>query len=745
MKALYHTISNLILLSTVSLATTIHVPDDLPTIQDGLNFAVEGDTVLVAPGTYFENIIWPVINGIRLIGSGSENCIIDGDSLSSVIRFEDYLNGIIDTTTLIVGFTIQNGYAHGDAPFAWGGGIYCNESSPVISNVVITGNSAERGGGIYCVYSDPLISNVTISGNTASVYGGGGGISCSHSNPVITSVTITGNSALDGGGMYCAHQSPILSNVIINGNSADDGGGLYCFVSSPILSNVIITGNSADEGGGIKCYSNSNPNLSCVTISNNMAYNRGGGIYCYGSDPVYSSENRCNIYSNTTSGDRGFGIDIYYEYGSIADVFVDTFTVITATDYYATPIDQFNFDILHSINDNLIEADVYVAVDGDDSNPGTSPETPFRTIRRALEVISVDSTNIRTIHLAAGSYSSSTNGETFPIRWSNYVNLSGSGESETILDADSTAEVIELYDITRTLIDNITIQNGRWCGINCRRSSPCLRNVTITGNYGSGFSCWVSNPILTNVTITNNSDTGSSWGGGGVCSSYSNLILINVTISGNTTTCSWGGGGVFCVDTDLIVVNSILWNNSPDEIYCDNPVIAFSDIQGGWEGDGNIDTDPLFVDAANGNYHLSESSLCIDIGTALFVWEGDTLVNLSPDEYVGVAPDMGAWEFDPLGVDDPDYVYPNEITLSQNYPNPFNPVTEIRYILPRAQKVTLRVYDLAGRLTLFLVDGFKQAGSHEVVFDGHGLASGVYVYQLETAESSISRKMLLIK
>ncbi len=107
--------------ASTSLSTTIHVPGDQPTIQTGLNTAVEDDRVLVAAGTYYENIVWPAVNGIKLIGSGQEDCVIDGDSLASVIRFEEELGGIIDTTTVVAGFTIQNGNAQDGYP-QWSGG-----------------------------------------------------------------------------------------------------------------------------------------------------------------------------------------------------------------------------------------------------------------------------------------------------------------------------------------------------------------------------------------------------------------------------------------------------------------------------------------------------------------------------------------------------------------------------------------------------------------------------------------------
>jgi hypothetical protein len=74
---------------------------------------------------------------------------------------------------------------------------------------------------------------------------------------------------------------------------------------------------------------------------------------------------------------------------------------------------------------------------------------------------------------------------------------------------------------------------------------------------------------------------------------------------------------------------------------------------------------------------------------------------------------------------------PDAFHLHQNYPNPFNTATVIRYDLPEVAHVKLAVYDLAGRRVALLVDGFRDAGVHRVLFDASGLASGIYFYRTE--------------
>jgi hypothetical protein len=88
---------------------------------------------------------------------------------------------------------------------------------------------------------------------------------------------------------------------------------------------------------------------------------------------------------------------------------------------------------------------------------------------------------------------------------------------------------------------------------------------------------------------------------------------------------------------------------------------------------------------------------------------------------------------------------PTSFDLAQNYPNPFNPSTIIRWQSPIASHQSLKVYDILGNEVATLVDEFKPAGNYEVEFNSENLASGVYIYRLQTAEFTETKKMVLLR
>ncbi len=88
---------------------------------------------------------------------------------------------------------------------------------------------------------------------------------------------------------------------------------------------------------------------------------------------------------------------------------------------------------------------------------------------------------------------------------------------------------------------------------------------------------------------------------------------------------------------------------------------------------------------------------------------------------------------------------PETYSLDQNYPNPFNPVTTIRFSLPEASWVTVEIFDVCGRSQGSPLQGWRDAGAQEVIFDGSNLASGIYVYRLQAGQFTASGKMVLMK
>jgi len=616
MKCILSIIVLLLLLTENNSAQVLKVPGNYQTIQDAINASSNGDTVLVKPGVYYENINF---NGHNIVlaslylttGDTSyiSSTIIDGTSSGSVVRFESGE----DSTTMIIGFTIQNGFTSS------GGGIYCNNSDPNLINLIISGNKAEDdfyayGGGIYCTNNSNMnITNVIISENsTAGMWftGVGGGICCmSNSRLSLANIIIIENEALiGGGGIYCDSSNISFNSVEINENNAFvGGGGIWCHSSNLSLVDVLIDGNAAKllSGGGI-CCDNSNLDLINTSLIKNNAYQDGGGIYCdsssmyisnvtiigneartgggiYCDNPILSFDvaNRSNIYLNYA----GAGCDLFVTNCiNIIDVKVDTFTVLQPDEYYAYPIDIFTFDILHAKIEQ-VNQDLYVSPDGSDENSGLTINDPLLTMSYALTKILADNSNQLAIHLLNGIYSPSQTGERFPLNCKSYISLIGEDEANTILDGEEMSGILFCKNDNDFSIKEITIKNGRipkGAGIYCDNSSPDLTNITVSGNYanghmfsaiaqGGGIYCSYSNPRLTNVKI--NGNTVNSFGlgqGGGIYCSYSSPTLTNVIISNNSVLVWSGcnGGGLYCCDSSNIILQNVTISENSDEGEC---------------------------------------------------------------------------------------------------------------------------------------------------------------------------------
>jgi maltose-binding protein MalE len=184
-----------------------------------------------------------------------------------------------------------------------------------------------------------------------------------------------------------------------------------------------------------------------------------------------------------------------------------------------------------------------------------------------------------------------------------------------------------------TFLSNLAGSYGG--GMANRGSSPAVTGCTFLSNsvsYGGGagmFNELSSSPTVTNCTFRGNS---AQPYGGGMYNADSSPTLTNCTFSGNSA--SYGGGVFNHASSSPEVTNCILWGDGPDEISNSDsrPLVTYSDIEGGYEGEGNIDVDPLFVDSSSADYHLGPGSPCIDAGAndapnlPLYDFEGDPRV-----------------------------------------------------------------------------------------------------------------------
>jgi hypothetical protein len=590
------------------------------TIQKAIDSAFNGDTVLVADGTYTGD----GNRDIDFLGkaitvrseSGSENCVIDCNGSWEEPHRGFYFHNTEDANSILDGFTITNGLS----------GIYCYFSSPTITNCIISGNSAYDGAGILCYESGPAITNCTITGNRASDEGGA--LWCSRGSPTITNCNISGNSASRrGGAIYLSNSDVTIANSTIVANT---GHGIYGYSeSSATIINSVLWNNSDSQivGNAVATYCDieggwlgegnidQDPCFALITdyhlMPNSPCIDAG--------DPNYIPE------PNETDLDGqpriiGGRIDMgVYEHNPNSPAIAISASSVSFhyVRDFSEPDPQtllirncgtgtLNWEIVKDCNWLEVSAvsgqstgqvnEITLAVDSNSLEPGyhsciltvlgpnaaNSPVTvqvvvhvgvilhvpqEFTTIQAAIDqaidydiVLVADDT-----YTGDGNRDLDFHGKTITVR-------SESGPNNCIIDCNGTGSnphrgfYFHNGEDEKSVVTGFTITNGySWAGagIYCEVSSPTITNCTIRGNSaewaGGGISCDVgSSPTITNCAITDNS--AGDWGGGISCDIGSSPTITNCTISGN-----WSddhGGGISCLrDSSPTITNCTISGN----------------------------------------------------------------------------------------------------------------------------------------------------------------------------------------
>ena len=723
------TFAVLLLAVQLTFATVHHVPGTYSTILAALNACSAGDTVLVAPGTYYENIVWPSTQNILLKSeSGANATIIDGGGIAKVIS----INTSVYSTTIIDGFTIKNGYAPN------GGGIGCGySSSPTIKNNIITQNVAYDiptnyggGGGIAVGYnSSPIIIDNIIEYNSATA-GFGGGLACAiNCNPIIENNIFENNSSESGGGAIFIHtgcSATITNNIVRYNTSQRYGGGMAFWETTSIVKFNTIENNTAEEtGGGIEFGGADMSLFDSDTIRYNTAHTNGGGIGMHGgamptllnNEIIYNEADSsgggiaCNYESfptiqnnsigfNTAGYPGGAGISI--SYGSspfIIDNEIMNCSTATGGGGGILVYENSNPIIDHNTISNNYSIGggggllVYI---------GCSPYIVNNTITDNTADNSGGGLCLRT----------STSVVKFNLVKNNTNAIQGAG----IFSGWTDQSVVDSNDILENYGDGIFCKEGstpliNWNNI-CGNTSYGVRNIDPSVTVNAEHNWWdhVSGP------------GGAGPGTGDEVSTYVDYdpwlsFPVPVELTSFTATCIAG-------EVILNWTTATEINNLGFEI---ERRIIIGEEQGEWiligfrEGHGTT-TEPKeysYIDNINGikatsfAYRLKQ----IDFNGTYEYSDEIFVANLAPADFV----------------------------LEQNYPNPFNPTTTISYGVPVKSHIALKVFNAQGKEVATLVNEEKPIGAYELTWNSANLPSGIYFYQLKAGNFIETKKMILLK
>jgi predicted GH43/DUF377 family glycosyl hydrolase len=534
---------------------------------------------------------------------------------------------------------------------------------------------------------------------------------------------------------YMDDDTSHISKTIIDGSQASnpDSGSVVYFISGEDTTSVLM-GFTITGGTGTKFE---------LTHQNELHRGKaGGGIVCWYSGGRFTYN---KIIYNTLSDDNGYVIGGGFaggHLGSNAHVILEN-NQILYNEINSTQDGAFGGGVALACNGKLIDNNVIsynscTSMAFEANGGGIKITAESELLPRTVLIQG----NKITHNFAEGKKVSGNNGAKGGGIVNHYCKV-------IILENDilyNQLNAIEGGDAYGAGISMVIANNESLISRNTISFNTIAASIT---NSGGGILLRYSDILVTNNIISKNA---ASNGGGISSDNYGNPEIINNTIVNNTATSN--GGGLYSTNSNPVVVNTILWANEAtngSQIYGSGYVL-YSDIQGGWSGEGNIDTNPGFADSL---FNLSDTSFCVGNGIDSVEVNNTWYKCPSTDYYGHPRPvpvdkfvDMGAVESPflqvPLNISTKDLMIPTKFELKQNYPNPFNPITMINYQLPITNHIQLSIYNLLGQKVVTLVSEKQKAGYHQVEWDASGFASGVYYYQLWTDSGIIQTKKLVL-
>ena len=551
-------------------------------LRTALSVASSGDIIKVADGTYKPTtsanraLTFNLKNGVGIYGGyagyGASDpeardttlypTILSGDVGTIGVNTDNSFNVVtatsVDSSTVLDGLTITLGYAGGyDTNQGNGAGIIVlSNSSPTLNNCIISNNTSltgnGNGGGMYnAPSSSPTLSHCTFIDNSSSnTYGGGGGIYNDSSSPTISDCTFITNSCRfgSGGGIYNFSSSPNITNCVFSQNTARTGGGAYNASCSPTYSNCTFSKNS-------------------VTTSTDFIPSSGGGMYNASASPTLShcvfSENSATAQASST---KSYGGGMYNSSSSPTLTYC-TFTGNSASIPF-TSSSSFGGGMYNASNSSPTL-----------NNCDFSGNTAFN----CGAIYSLSSSLTGSNCTFTGNTGNTIGGFYFESSSMNLSHCDFIGNSGYAMYNSAS---------TTAVLSNCTFARNANGGIYNTYSSPILTNCWFSGNSGSGVINDHSSPSIVNCAFVGNRASKA----GGMYNTYSSPNLINCTFVSNTNANDYSYGGIYNENSSPNLVNCILWSNG---VFFSNsystPTLANCDIEGGYDGTGNINADPRFV------------------------------------------------------------------------------------------------------------------------------------------------------
>ena len=652
---------------TTHTSNTIYIPSDFAEIQEGIDFAREEDTIVLADGVYTGegnyNLNYYGKNLTVMSANGAQGCIIDCQGNGCGFIFE---NG--ETSAVLKGITIKNGVAIQDRALT-GGGIAIQNSTPHIDSCIFINNTSEHQGGAVGIYdTEPEITNCLFIGNSA---GYGAAIYVNSSNATFQNCTFYNNSSnINSGAIECDYCSPYITNCIIAYGA--QGQAIWGRAN---LSCTNIFGNAGgDWVGDIDNQFDDNNNLSTDPIFCDTA-NLDLSLSIFSpSNSVFSDCGYMGAYDIGCHPDLPLALKINYGNGYGSNI-INTPAPEFFWTYYDTAItSQTAYEIEVGLDEDWSSAEMWTSgqvfstdtsavYNGSDLSDNTIyylrvrvfdgtywggwvpgyfithnsnyvyVPAEFSTIQLAVDV----AYDGDTVVVGDGIYTGEGNRD-ITLQGKSIVIMSEGGPEVTIIDCQATDtdphrafNILEDETSTSELI-GFTIINGYsplmlmyhekldGGALFIVRSSPIIRDCVFKdnrcGNHGGAITAYSSNPQVINCTIAGD----SAQYGGAVYLDKSSGLFEYCTFYDNRAS---NMGSVFQCDASSPTLNHCIlaFNRDTLAIYggatmsCTN---MYGNYCGDWPGNlisqlgqnGNISQDPMFCDTANLDLTLSAYSPC---------------------------------------------------------------------------------------------------------------------------------------